>query len=186
MEVVNTVEFAFKKVAPGEGGIQIDDRFCQERLEAYKKLFPDLDCLGWYSSSTESNSDEPTQADAIAHKKMQKFTENPLYLILNTESKEAKDKKKIPCFLYEHSSATSPSEFIRLEYSLATSDSERISVEHVAKAVDPNAKSSVLSQNLQSSLNAIKLLRRRVKFLIDLVRNSEDVRRNQDFMRKLN
>ena len=75
---------------------------------------------------------------------------------------------------------------MRLDYSLATSDSERIAVEHVAKAMDPNAKTSALSQNLQSTLNAIQILRKRVKTLINLVKNSEEVRRNHDFMRRLN
>jgi hypothetical protein len=69
---------------------------------------------------------------------------------------------------------------------LATSDSERIAVDHVVKAVDPNAKSSVLSQNLQSSLNALKLLRKKLKFLIAIVKNSDEVRKNKEFMRKLN
>jgi hypothetical protein len=98
-------------------------------------------------------------------------------MIMNPDSKEAKDKKKIPFFLYELNSQTH-TDFIPLEFSLATSDSERIAVEHVAKAIDPNSKTSVLSYNLQSSLNALKLLRSRVKFLIDIVRKSEEVRCN--------
>lgn len=73
-----------------------------------------------------------------------------------------------------------------MDFSLATSDSERIAVDHVAKAVDPNAKTSVLSQNMQASINAVKLLRRKINFLIDLVKNSEEVRKNHEFMRKLN
>ena len=52
LEIVNTVEFAFKFVSEEEGGIKLDENFCQERLDAYKKLFTDLDCLGWYTSSS--------------------------------------------------------------------------------------------------------------------------------------
>lgn len=177
IELVNTVELSFKRVSEEEGKIQLDDEFCSQRLDAYKKLFPDLDCLGWYSSTMNNSSDVPTNADVLVHKKMQRFTENPLYIIMNTESKEAQDKGKLPYFLYELNNQTH-TDFIKLDYALATSDSERIAVDHVVKALDPNAKSSVLSQNLQSSLNALKLLRRRVKFLIDIAKNSEEVRKD--------
>ena len=65
---------------------------------------------------------------------------------------------------------------MKLDYSLAASDSERIAVDHVAKASDPNQKTSKLSQSMIASLNALKLLRRKVRFLIDIVKNSPEVR----------
>ena len=58
-------------------------------------------------------------------------------------------------------------------------------MDHVVKAIDPSAKQSVLSQNLQSSLNALKILRKKVKFLIAIVKNNAEIRKNQNFMRKL-
>ena len=103
---------------------------------------------------------------------------------MNPESSDAQQKSKLPYFLYELKKESGT--FERLEYSLATSDSERISVEHVAKAIDPNARTSALSQNLLSTLNAIKILRKKVKTLIELVKGSEEVRKNHDFMRRLN
>jgi hypothetical protein len=75
---------------------------------------------------------------------------------------------------------------VKLDFSLATSDSERIAVDHVAKAIDPNVKTSGVSQNMIASLNALKILRRKLKFLIDIVKNSPEVRKNHEFMRKLN
>ena len=104
MEIVNTVEFSFKATTnQEEGAIELDDGFCAGRIEAYKKLWTDLDCIGWYSSTLNAGpiADTPTQADVVAHKKMQKFTENPIYLIMNNESQEALDKKKLPFYLYE-------------------------------------------------------------------------------------
>lgn len=93
---------------------------------------------------------------------MFKFTENPLYLVMNPEHLESIEKKKLPFFLYEFNNnmqipapGSQNQSFLRLEYSLATSDSERIAVDHVSKAIDPKAKTSALSQNLQSTLNAI-------------------------------
>jgi len=69
---------------------------------------------------------------------------------------------------------------------LATSDSERIAVDHVAKAIDTGSRTSMLSQNLVSTLNAIKLLRSKIRFLIDIVNNSPEVKKNHEFMRRLN
>jgi hypothetical protein len=48
----------------------------------------------------------PSLADILAHKKMQKFTENPILLILSPDSKEAKENNKLPFFLYEQDSQT--------------------------------------------------------------------------------
>jgi COP9 signalosome complex subunit 6 len=53
IEIVNTIEFSFKHVPDEEGGISINEEFAAERLEAYKKLFTDLVCIGWYSTATD-------------------------------------------------------------------------------------------------------------------------------------
>ena len=100
LDIVNTVEIKFRKDKGQEQRDGIDERFCQERLEAYKKLFPDLDCIGWYSAQG-GKLDAPTPADLVLHKKFQKFTENPLLAILSPESAEATKKKILPLFLYE-------------------------------------------------------------------------------------
>ena len=34
------------------GEIQIDMTFLKRRLDAYKKMFPTLDCLGWYKTGS--------------------------------------------------------------------------------------------------------------------------------------
>lgn len=62
LEIANTIELTFKFLENDQdGGIKIDDNFCQQRLEAYKKLFPFLDCIGWYSSSWYANPKMKTQ-----------------------------------------------------------------------------------------------------------------------------
>lgn len=129
----------------------------------------------------------PALADTPLHKQFQHFTESPLFAILNPESDEARKKKILPLFIYELEQATSQPQFIRLDYSLATEDSERIAVDNVAKAQDNSkvATSSQMSTNMTASLNALKLLRRKIKFLVDIVRNSPEVRQNHQFMRKL-
>lgn len=47
IEVVNSLEIAYKVEA---NQIIIDEAYLQRRLDAYKKMFPTLECLGWYST----------------------------------------------------------------------------------------------------------------------------------------
>jgi len=115
---------------------------------------------------------------------MTKFCANPLLMLLNPESKAAKDKKQVPIFIYEDSGDIS--KFAALEFTLASSDSEQIAVDGVAHAVDPDAKVSSFSQSVNSSLNAIKILRSKLNFIITAVQKSPEVRQNQNFMRRLN
>ena len=49
LEVVNSLEISYA-VTPQ--GLVIDEAFLARRLEAYKKMFPNLDCLGWYSTGS--------------------------------------------------------------------------------------------------------------------------------------
>jgi len=68
-------------------------------------MYPDLDCIGWYSCDAkvgpDAECDQPTKHDIHLLKNViSNFAENPLMLIMNPVSQAAKDKKKIPFFLY--------------------------------------------------------------------------------------
>lgn len=77
-------------------------------------------------------------------------------------------------------------QFEVLDYQLAQSEDERIAIDSVAKAIDPNAKISALSSNMISSVNAIGLLRKKIKFLIAMFKNEKKVSENPAFSRRLN
>lgn len=51
LELINSVEISFK--IDSSGVLKIDESFVRRRLEAYKKMFPNLVCLGWYSTGSE-------------------------------------------------------------------------------------------------------------------------------------
>lgn len=89
---------------------------------------------------------------------------------MNTGSQQAKDKKQVPIFLYETNQNTKT--FESLDFQLAQSEDERIAVDNVAKSVDQNAKRSGISTNLVSYVNAIKVLRSKIKFLVEIFKNS--------------
>ena len=152
LEVENTIETEYKEQ---NQQIVINEEFTSERIAAYKVMYPDLDCLGWYSASAAGGKevvhDQPTDGDmSILKNVISKFSENPLMLIMNTKSQAALDKKKIPFFLYEQAVKSAdgqapPKSFVQLDYSLASEDSEQIAVDGVAHAIDPDAKVSKLT-----------------------------------------
>jgi hypothetical protein len=115
---------------------------------------------------------------------VQKFCESPVLLIMNVTSEAAKNKKKVPIFLYETNQ--NAHRFEQLDFELAQSEDERIAVDHVTKALDPHAKNSSVSTNMESSVNALKLLRSKILFLIDIFEKSNEVRNNPSFTRRLN
>ena len=51
LEVVNTIEVKYTAQTPkgAAGNIEIDESFAKERIEAYKTMYADLECIGWYS-----------------------------------------------------------------------------------------------------------------------------------------
>ena len=103
LEIANTIETKFEVKG---SDILIDENFTQTRIAAYKTMYPDLDCLGWYSADAKTGPevkfDVPSAKDVnILKNVITKFAENPLMLMMNTASQSAKDKKKIPFFLYE-------------------------------------------------------------------------------------
>ena len=79
--------------------------------------------------------------------------DNPIYLIFNEQSEEAKKRKSIPIYIYDYNQVGKAYETV--DYKLAQSEDERIAIDSVAKAIDPNAKTSALSSNMVSSVNAI-------------------------------
>lgn len=59
--MINSIEvkYSYNK----DNSIKIDEDFMNRRLKAYKQMFPNLDTLGWYSSSNNVNSDFPLDGD---------------------------------------------------------------------------------------------------------------------------
>lgn len=51
MEIMNTIEARFRgEMSQKEGDDLLDMEFAQKRLAAYKVMFPELDCIGFYSA----------------------------------------------------------------------------------------------------------------------------------------
>ncbi len=80
LDVANLIEICLRP----DGNI--DETFARERIAAYKKMYPDLEVVGWYTASKDAN-DEPSKDDlAMQADQITKFCENPLLFVFNVRS----------------------------------------------------------------------------------------------------
>lgn len=122
LDVANLVEISEKD------GV-IDEKFCRERIAAYKKMYPELEVVGWYSA-TKGSGDQPTKDDfQMSTDMISKFCEEPLMFVFNATSKTASDNKNLPLYLYEAQKRGNT--FVQLDFSLASSDAEQIAVQDI-------------------------------------------------------
>jgi hypothetical protein len=56
----------------------------------------------------------------------------------------------------------------------------------MAKQVDSSAEKSSVSTNLISNMNALKVLRKKILFLVDVFTKEQKVRENPEYVRRLN
>lgn len=56
----------------------------------------------------------------------------------------------------------------------------------MAKQVDSSAEKSSVSTNLISNMNALKVLRKKILFLVDVFTKESKVRENPEYVRRLN
>mmetsp|Transcript_6661 Transcript_6661/g.7424 ORF Transcript_6661/g.7424 Transcript_6661/m.7424 type:complete len:296 (+) Transcript_6661:133-1020(+) len=184
VEIFNSFEFIHRKNA--DGTITIDENFLNERLESYSKIFPDYECLGWYSSYLEDPTEKSLESDLHIHKQIMKLNENPLYLVLSSRSAST----ELPVTLFETvvqvESNVTTSKFNEIHYKVETVEAERISVDHVAKNVSSTGTQSAYAQNLLGVMNATRMLRTRLQILHQFVKDSPDIQKDHKFMRQLN
>lgn len=109
-----------------------------------------------------------------------KLCDNPIFLLMNPASQTAIDAKKLPFFMYAAAPVGSDGQptapFQQLDFSPASEASEQIAVDGVANAIDPNAKHSLLTQRMAAPINAVKILRTKLNFLITAVKKDDEVR----------
>jgi len=62
IELINSIEIYFE-IEKGSNNIVIDEKYLHQRLQSYKKMYPTLDCLGWYSAGIDQKNDFPDNYD---------------------------------------------------------------------------------------------------------------------------
>ena len=166
----------------------IDKHFTNRRLDAFNKMFPDFEFVGWYTTCTTELDSEVNDQEHTVNKQFEVFSENPLFLKMNVSlelrqklEKEGASKKGLPITIYEKNQ---DKEFIKCSYSVEPQETERIALDDAKKDINTRDKSH-LSINLVTTLNSIKLLRKNIVSLINIIKNVPEIRKNHEIIRQL-
>ncbi|EGC37344.1 hypothetical protein DICPUDRAFT_150096 [Dictyostelium purpureum] len=169
VEICNSFELVNTEV---EKVLVLDTAYLKKKYEQFKKVFPNYDLLGWYSTGSEVSKD-----DILLHKQILEFNESPLYLMLDTVASKNKD---LPVYIYEselHMVGDEPTTiFVKTPFKIQTGEAERIGVNHIAKVTPSGSEGSGLTTHLLSMHNAISMLNIRVKALSDYLQAVKEKR----------
>mmetsp|Transcript_40628 Transcript_40628/g.104022 ORF Transcript_40628/g.104022 Transcript_40628/m.104022 type:complete len:307 (-) Transcript_40628:189-1109(-) len=167
VEISNSFELQYN--ADG-GEVRLDKEFLATKQDQYKKVFPTIDVVGWYSSGSELQDE-----DMQIHKLMMETNESPVFLMLNPRIDPA--AKDLPIALYESElhfiDGCSSVVFVSATYSIETSEAERIAVDQVAKILPSGTSSGSdhLSAHYTALHSAMKMLNSRVGALLRVLQD---------------
>lgn len=167
----------------------IDKSYTNRRLNSFNKMFPDFEFVGWYATCTEESDSEIYDWESSLNKQFEVFGENPLFLKMNVSLARRKkleklghSKKDMPITVYEKNQER---ELVKCEYTIEPQETERIALDDAKKDISSTKDKSQLSVNLVTTLNSIKLLRKSVMSLINIIKNVPELRQNHEIMRHI-
>jgi len=184
LEIFNSFELNYKFSETKLGQIEIAEHFIKKQSEMLKQLFPESEVIGWYSTS---NKNDPEDMDISIHKIIQKYNENPVYLIMNVNPAPGRE---FPLSMYEGNTQMAGTQssfsFSKVPYTIASLPAERVTVETIAKSHDASAGSSKFLLGMIQPTNAIKMLKLQLGKLVEMIQKEPKLKTDQDFLRKLN
>jgi len=187
VEISNSFELVHDTV---DKQVVIDPKYLIKKQEQFKKVFPNYDFLGWYTTGDQVLS---TDIDIHRSPTITEFNESPLFLILDAVACTRKTTKEIPIFIYEsemHMIDDKPINlFVRVPFKIETGDAERIAVDHVAK-ISPTGNTqggSQMTSQLVGIYNSIDMLYMRIKLLLQFLEatKSGKIPRDHGLLRRI-
>eukprot|EP00123_Amoebidium_parasiticum_P001608 comp12740_c0_seq1/m.7859 comp12740_c0_seq1/g.7859 ORF comp12740_c0_seq1/g.7859 comp12740_c0_seq1/m.7859 type:complete len:313 (-) comp12740_c0_seq1:254-1192(-) len=160
---------AFELLTRVEGGeLIIDPPYFQSKQEQFKQVFPTYDFLGWYCTGPD-----PISENMKIHKQiMQLGNENPLFLRLDSGSTtDSALPVEVLETMIEMVGGQPRTLFVRVPYKIETGEAERIALDHIARTAVTNESqqntTSQVSSHLRNQSNAVHMLYKRIKILVD-------------------
>ena len=156
VEIFSAFEFFNQSQDPEK--INLDINYVDTRRDLANQLFPKLDIVGFFSTNKTTN---PNEKDKEIIKAMQYFgVINPIYLVLSTEIEKANE---LPISAFEFDKNTK--KFNEVNHIIEGWESERICLETVTKATDLQSNQNGLIQNLQTTKNALNVLKENLQLI---------------------
>jgi len=168
----------------------MDAEYLKEKAEQLKKVFKELDLVGWYTTGptlTENHVaiHEVMGADPTID------NEAPLFMILNPHPSPA--AREIPLQFYESIREMAGDQqktlFIESTYTLASEEAERIGVDHVAKVKASAAADSTseVTNALSPQHSALDMLYSRISIIRDYLKavKAGELPENHEVLRQI-
>eukprot|EP00301_Raphidiophrys_heterophryoidea_P015644 c2439_g1_i2.p1 GENE.c2439_g1_i2~~c2439_g1_i2.p1 ORF type:complete len:328 (-),score=78.47 c2439_g1_i2:109-1059(-) len=179
----------FEMVVQGEG---INTEFLRRKAESMKKVFPDLDVVGWYSTGSVIQPQ-----DLHIHSTVTEIFDSGVYLLVNTEiSNVPTTQNALPITLYEGNvrqvGGAHQVVFTEMNYRIHSPPAEHIAVDAITHTQSSNSSQSIaathLPQHLQNVHSSITMLSHRISILTKLAEsiNSGTVKPHPHLLRQIN
>ena len=153
--------FEFYNQSPEPDKIDLDIQYIDTRRDLATQLFPKLDIIGFFSTN---DSITPNEKDREILKAMTYFgVITPVYLVLSTNVEKASE---LPIGVYDIDKTKKT--FNKVNHVIEGWESERICLETVTKTAEIGNDQSGLIQNLQTTKNALNVLKEN----LDLIKNN--------------
>lgn len=144
--------FEFSNQSPDPDKIDLDIQYIDTRRDLATQLFPKLDIIGFFSTN---DSITPNEKDREILKAMTYFgVITPVYLVLSTNVEKASE---LPIGVYDIDKTKKT--FNKVNHVIEGWESERICLETVTKTAEIGNNQSGLIQNLQTTKNALNVLK---------------------------
>lgn len=154
----------------------IDREFYQKKIPLVKQVNPDLDLIGWYST-TPINGQSSREGDVSLQRQISEFIPNPVYIKFDPykRDKEPKISGSLPLCVYEPvieiDECGEKVNHIEVSWTIVTEDVEIIGLEHNAKLTHIDVPPSVAIDNLRLQYGAVKMLKDRIKVMSRFVKD---------------
>eukprot|EP00301_Raphidiophrys_heterophryoidea_P015643 c2439_g1_i1.p1 GENE.c2439_g1_i1~~c2439_g1_i1.p1 ORF type:complete len:221 (-),score=48.55 c2439_g1_i1:500-1129(-) len=130
----------FEMVVQGEG---INTEFLRRKAESMKKVFPDLDVVGWYSTGSVIQPQ-----DLHIHSTVTEIFDSGVYLLVNTEiSNVPTTQNALPITLYEGNvrqvGGAHQVVFTEMNYRIHSPPAEHIAVDAITHTQSSNSSQSI-------------------------------------------
>jgi len=152
------------------------EEFEKTELEIFKQIYPDYECVGWYSTG-----DKIRDGDKIAHQSLTKTveeekegstdwrSERPMLVLLDASPKD--DQRDLPLQVFEEAvkivGDKRTTEFVKSSFRLTSDEAERVTVVHCARVItgDEGKEQSAVTTPYTTLKKAITSLNERLRIL---------------------
>lgn len=175
------IQNSFESPSSFANGVHhLDLSFIEMRLGMVLQIFPQYEFIGWYSTGSCTDGDMSIQKSLI------NFSEHLLYLNFNNKLSTPEDV--LPVDIFETHVTVSENntihEFRKVGFSIETTDAERISVDFVSKT--GTGEKSQYSSSLNNFLSAMRLFKKRLQLLLQLIKEKPEIQKDRKIMRRIN